>query len=133
MHEDNRYVVLTSKCFNSNDPQLMVRNGNGVSAFGLKKYCFLISIMLHLSRCLITAARYQYSYFFIHRRSDLRCRKIEWLIKTFLSFGSKKDFIVTKELTCLAAYLQNAIMLPLLKFHRRWWFYFFLLVHEALQ
>ena len=84
---------------------------------GLKKYCFLISIMLPLSRCLITAARHQYSYFFIHRRSDLRCIKIKWLIKTFLSFGSKKDFIVTKELTCLAEYLQNAIILPLLKFH----------------
>ena len=35
MYEDNRYVVLTSKCFNSNDPQLIVRNGNGGSAFGL--------------------------------------------------------------------------------------------------
>lgn len=40
MYEDNRYVVLISKCFNSNDPQLMVRNGNGVSALGLKKILF---------------------------------------------------------------------------------------------
>ena len=79
-----------------------------------------------MDKWLITVTRQQYSYFFIHRRSDLHWRKIKWLmkqlIKTSISFGSIRNFEWPEKnelVLSFVADLQSAITLPLFKLYRQ--------------